>query len=71
MRTLSETSNDNGQSSSSPAVIPNDVRGTWPVLSGQLDSSSLTNFVDWIMEQLEDRIGRELERRGGRYRGEF
>jgi hypothetical protein len=66
MRALTEESD--GSSSSS---LSTDVRGTWPVLSSQLDSSSLTDFVDWIMEQLEDRIGRELERRGGRYRGDF
>ena len=71
MRATSDGSSGQNQSSSVPATLPEDVRGTWPVLSSQLDSSSLTNFVDWIMEQIEDRIGRELERRGGRYRGDF
>ena len=65
MRELSE------QPSTGQMSFPSDARGTWPMLSRDLDSTSLTDFVDWIMEQLEDRIGRELERRGGRYRGEF
>jgi len=48
-----------------------DVNGTWPKLSRDVDSTSLNSFMDLIMEQLEDRIGREIERRGGRYRGDF
>jgi hypothetical protein len=31
----------------------------------------MQDLMDWIMEQLEDRIAQELERRGGRYRGDF
>jgi len=48
-----------------------DVNGTWPKLSRDVDSTTLNTFMDLIMEQLEDRIGREIERRGGRYRGDF
>ena len=71
-RSRSESVPDvDGSSSVAARPTVSDVHGTWPMLSSELDSSSLTNFVDWIMEQLEDRIGRELERRGGRYRGEF
>jgi hypothetical protein len=70
-RSRREFASDGGQSTAVETSVPSGVHGTWPMLSSQLDSSSLTNFVDWIMEQLEDRIGRELERRGGRYRGEF
>jgi hypothetical protein len=44
---------------------------SWPVMSAGTDSSTLRDLMDWIVEQVEDRVTRELERRGGRYRGEF
>lgn len=44
---------------------------TWPAMTGGTDSSSLRDLTDWIIEQVEERVMRELERRGGRYRGGF
>jgi hypothetical protein len=44
---------------------------TWPQLTQGLSSSGLQDLTDWIMEQIEERVSRELDRRGGRYRGEF
>jgi len=34
-------------------------------------ASGAVDFVDWIMDQIEDRLLSELQRRGGRFRGEF
>lgn len=65
---------ETGESEITPATSAGpvlDVNGTWPKLSRDVDSTTLNTFMDLIMEQLEDRIGREIERRGGRYRGDF
>ncbi len=35
------------------------------------DASGAVDFVDWIMDQIEDRLLSEMQRRGGRFRGEF
>ena len=43
----------------------------WDLLAQAVDSSGINDFVDWIMEQVENRMARELERRGGHYRGDF
>jgi len=43
----------------------------WDVLARAVDSSGVHDFVDWIMEQVENRMAGELERRGGHYRGDF
>jgi hypothetical protein len=43
----------------------------WPMMTKGIDSSTLRDLTDWIVEQVEERVIRELERRGGRYRGEF
>lgn len=34
-------------------------------------ASGAVDFVDWIIDQIEDRMLSELQRRGGRFRGEF
>ena len=34
-------------------------------------ASGTVDFVDWIMDQIEDRLLSELQRRGGRFRGDF
>ncbi len=35
------------------------------------DTIGSRDFVDWLMEQLGDRMMAQLEQRGGRFRGEF
>ena len=50
---------------------PDDRPPQWDLLNDAVDSSGVQNFVDWIMEQVESRMARELERRGGHYRGDF
>ncbi len=54
-----------------PGSSPSTAARTWPILNRDLDTSGLLDLADWIMEQIEDRIERELDRRGGRYRGGF
>jgi hypothetical protein len=54
---------------SAPAVITNDDGGA-STDSDDETPDLLTQF-DRILELLEDRILRELERRGGRFRGGF
>lgn len=34
-------------------------------------ASGVVDFVDWIVDQIEDRLLSELQRRGGRFRGDF
>lgn len=54
-----------------PASTSATSNQTLPLLNRQLDTSGLLDLADWIIEQIEDRIDRELDRRGGRYRGGF
>jgi Domain of unknown function (DUF4157) len=42
-----------------------------PPIPGNPDSSATQDMVDWIIEQVEERMVRQIERRGGRYRGDF
>jgi hypothetical protein len=58
----------------SPSPVPAEFGSsarTWPMLTQGVDSSGLHDLADWIMEQIHERIEREFERRGGRYRGGF
>ena len=55
---------------SSPVLGEPSIQG-WDVLARAVDSSGVHDFVDWIMEQVENRMAGELERRGGHYRGDF
>ena len=39
---------------------------------GNLDhTGGVVDFVDWVVEQVEDRVVAEIQRRGGRFREDF
>ena len=39
---------------------------------GNLDhTGGVIDFVDWVVEQVEDRVVAEIQRRGGRFREDF
>jgi hypothetical protein len=43
----------------------------WRVLAETTDSSGVHDFLEWIVERIEERISNDMARRGGRFRGEF
>jgi hypothetical protein len=63
----------NGTQNGQHGTESTDMRSRgWPLMTNGLDSSTLRDLADWIVEQVEERVVRELERRGGgRYRGEL
>jgi len=43
----------------------------YDIIGGLHRTGGVVDFVDWIVEQVEDRVVAELQRRGGRYREDF
>ncbi|MEQ1701033.1 MAG: hypothetical protein ABMA25_13045, partial [Ilumatobacteraceae bacterium] len=42
-----------------------------PMIAALHSTGGQLDFVDWIVEQVEDRVVAELQRRGGRFREDF
>lgn len=42
-----------------------------PLIEAMKTTGGQLDFVDWIVEQVEDRVVAEFQRRGGRFREDF
>lgn len=58
---------DSGQSNNSPQ----DQSALPPMIEALHSTGGQLDFVDWIVEQVEDRVVAEFQRRGGRFREDF
>lgn len=58
-------------STTSPAAAGAQGQNPWELLTSTDETSGVLDFVDWIVERIEDRLLAEIERRGGRYRGDY
>lgn len=67
-------SSDNSSAAASSSATAEGSRGndaTANLLSELDRTGGVVDFVDWIVEQVEDRVVAELHRRGGRFREDF
>ncbi len=60
-----------GSASASSAQSPDVGEEQWEMLRRTVDSSGVTDLLEWIVDRIEERIGDDLARRGGRHRGAF
>ena len=42
-----------------------------PIIDNMTTTAGVVEFVDWIVEKVEDRVIAELQRRGGRFKEDF
>ena len=42
-----------------------------PILDNMSSTAGIVEFVDWIVEKVEDRVIAELQRRGDRFKEDF
>ena len=72
-RAVTDAPSDGGLSGNGGNGVQS-VSGSDPFTAQLADlrtASGTVDFVDWMMRQIEDRLLAELQRRGGRFRGEF
>ncbi len=60
-----------GSPNTSSAQSPDVGEEQWEMLRRTVDSSGVTDLLEWIVDRIEERIGDDLARRGGRHRGAF
>ena len=60
---------DDQRVANQPALDPR--QGPGRILDNLARTGGVVDLVDWIVEQVEDRIIAELQRRGGRFREDF
>ena len=60
---------DDQRVASQPALDP--AEGPAGIIENLRRTGGVVDFVDWIVEQVEDRVIAELQRRGGRFREDF
>ena len=65
------TDSGNASGDNQPAAAAQDENALPPIIAAMTSTGGQLDFVDWIVEQVEDRVVAEFQRRGGRFREDF